>query len=316
MNDLCAALQLTSADYLFPRIGYSLFNYLEKHANIVKAKIIPWETGRDLLFAFVQLIESGVISSINGEQDLSALQVSDSLLNQRMSWKELNEEEIETIRSFWDCRAKVYEDEVINQWGYGAPLLCVHLLLSHLKKHVLNFEYSKFTFLDAACGTGLVGDYFKSSLSFYFTESEYEMDALDISPDMLEKCKEKNCYSKFYCLPLGSNDSYLVQLPNRNYNGVFCIGTFAIGGPSPSLTIPEFVRLTAPGGFICFTIQLEYLLTETNIALLDQLLASLQTGLIPGKTCQVVYLSDYLQYLPSSEPSSFYRIWILQVSQW
>lgn len=52
-NDLCPILRLSEKDLAFPRIGYTLVNILKKSADDesqqVKAEIIPWETGNDIL---------------------------------------------------------------------------------------------------------------------------------------------------------------------------------------------------------------------------------------------------------------------------
>lgn len=53
-NDLCPILRLSEKDLACPRIGYTLVNILNKKAaenesQEVKAKVVPWETGNDIL---------------------------------------------------------------------------------------------------------------------------------------------------------------------------------------------------------------------------------------------------------------------------
>lgn len=52
-NDFCPILRLSEKDVACPRIGYTLVNILKKtnedKSQQVKAKVIPWETGNDIL---------------------------------------------------------------------------------------------------------------------------------------------------------------------------------------------------------------------------------------------------------------------------
>jgi len=50
-NDFCPSTLLAESDYLFPRIDFSLYNYLTKKnkKELLKCKIKPWKSGLDIL---------------------------------------------------------------------------------------------------------------------------------------------------------------------------------------------------------------------------------------------------------------------------
>ncbi|XP_052763731.1 pyridoxal phosphate phosphatase PHOSPHO2-like [Mya arenaria] len=62
-NDLCPALRLNKEDYVFPRVGFTLWkkiNKLEKYAeeeddSEIRAKIVDWSSGLDILKVIEEL---------------------------------------------------------------------------------------------------------------------------------------------------------------------------------------------------------------------------------------------------------------------
>lgn len=50
-NDLCPCLKLRSRDIAFPRVGYKLINELDQRRGEVNAKVIPWQSGSDIMAA-------------------------------------------------------------------------------------------------------------------------------------------------------------------------------------------------------------------------------------------------------------------------
>ena len=44
-----------------------------------------------------------------------------------------------------------------------------------------------------------------------------------------------------------------IEVEDNFYGGVMCVGTFTFGHVKPN-ALDEFIRITKPGGFICFTI--------------------------------------------------------------
>ncbi|TRY64119.1 hypothetical protein TCAL_00440 [Tigriopus californicus] len=50
-NDVCPALRLRAGDIVFPRAGHPLVQFLEDKQSEMKADIVPWSTGQDILNA-------------------------------------------------------------------------------------------------------------------------------------------------------------------------------------------------------------------------------------------------------------------------
>ena len=91
--------------------------------------------------------------------------------------------------------------------------------------------------MDAGAGTGLVG---VELHKFGFTT----IDALDISPGMLNEAKKKNVYTKFICAALG--DQRIPEVETGEYDVLICIGVFAIAHVPP-VALTEMMRMVRPG---------------------------------------------------------------------
>ena len=50
-NDVCPCLKLSSRDIAFPRVGYKLMSELDRRHEEVNAKVIPWQSGSDIMEA-------------------------------------------------------------------------------------------------------------------------------------------------------------------------------------------------------------------------------------------------------------------------
>ena len=92
--------------------------------------------------------------------------------------------------------------------------------------------------MDAGAGTGLVG---VELHKFGFTT----IDALDISPGMLEEAKKKNVYRKFICAALG--DQRILEIETGEYDVLICVGVFAIAHVPP-VAIMQLIRMVKAGG--------------------------------------------------------------------
>jgi pyridoxal phosphate phosphatase PHOSPHO2 len=313
-NDLCPILRLHSHDFALIRSGHSLDACLRDKPEIrqqIRAKIIPWATGNDLLAIMIDLSLQGVLHGILNEEDIINPDLEDEpeLKQQRLAWRQYDPEELEIISQFWNHRAKKYDKEVVEDWRYTAPIVCSHLFLHFFQDFLKSGKNLRV--LDAGCGTGLVGEALHKLLvqELYPCSSSLNLEALDISSTMLDVCKDRQVHSAYHCRALGANQMSDLE----SYDGILCVGTFQIGGPSPRETLSDFLRKTNPGGLICFTIQLDFLQSEENILLFDQLIKDLQAGRVEGKSCVLLHQSVPYQYLPAVEPCAFYRIWIFRV---
>ena len=107
-----------------------------------------------------------------------------------------------------------------------------------IKKYLLNNDA---LFFDAGCGTGLVGLQLKKYGYKNFHGADLSQKLLDTVP--------KNLYQKLFNVDLNKP----IELNNNLYDTVMCVGTFTYGHVKPN-ALDEFIRITKPGGFICFTI--------------------------------------------------------------
>jgi len=151
------------------------------------------------------------------------------------------EEIVEVYRKY----APTYDEESHTVLGYAAP----ESAAKALQKHAEEAKAPKdMRILDAGAGTGLAGEWM---YKLGFTN----LDALDASPDMIEKAKlkmidDKNLYQNFYVAFLGDD----LDIETDAYDSIISVGTFAMGHARGN-AMPELVRIVKPGGLICFTVR-------------------------------------------------------------
>ena len=144
-----------------------------------------------------------------------------------------NTEELMTAYREW---AEKYDDDLLGEMGYVAPMIASKLLLSHL-------EDKGARIMDAGCGTGIVGE-------LLHRDGCVHIDGLDYSPDMLEKAREKQIYQS-----LNRHDlTKPLDITTNTYDAVISVGTFTCGHVGPE-AMNELIRITRPGGGICFTVR-------------------------------------------------------------
>lgn len=89
--------------------------------------------------------------------------------------------------------------------------------------------------LDVGAGTGLVGEALAAM-------GISQVDALDISPEMLAVAMAKGCYSKAITADLTAP----LQIADGAYGGITCAGTFTFGHVGAE-AIDELIRIGASG---------------------------------------------------------------------
>ena len=144
-----------------------------------------------------------------------------------------NHEELMDAYSEW---AGNYENDTVGEFGYVAPQItarAMHRVEPNPQARIL----------DAGCGTGLVGKYL-NDLDYRF------IDALDYSREMLDEAAKKDVYDHLAQADL----SKPLEYGDNAYDGVTCCGTFTYGHVD-ARGFDELIRITRPGGHICFTIQ-------------------------------------------------------------
>jgi predicted TPR repeat methyltransferase len=148
----------------------------------------------------------------------------------------LNASNTEELAEAYDEWADNYDQDLIDEMGYVAPLIATQLFSK-------NVDNRSAAILDAGCGTGLVGEYLRR-------HGYKNIDGLDYSRAMLEKAGHKEIYSK---LTQGDLTGTL-DIPSNTYDAVISVGTFTCGHVGPE-AFDELLRVTKPGGHICFTVR-------------------------------------------------------------
>jgi len=132
----------------------------------------------------------------------------------------------------WGDKDKYNKDMV--DWNYTVPKETAEIFNKYEKnKDTLIF--------DAGCGTGLVGLELKKYSFKNFHGADLSQTLLDTVP--------KDLYQKLVKVDLNKP----IEVENNFYGGVMCVGTFTFGHVKPN-ALDEFIRITKPGGLICFTI--------------------------------------------------------------
>ena len=132
--------------------------------------------------------------------------------------------------------ADKYDTDLIDEMGYVAPVIAGKLLLKYVKDTAVEI-------LDAGCGTGLVG-------TFLFENGCSNITGLDYSQEMLSQAKGKDVYQTL----IQSDLTQTLDISENTYDAVISVGTFTSGHVGPE-ALGELVRITKPGGCICFTVR-------------------------------------------------------------
>ena len=134
-------------------------------------------------------------------------------------------------REMYGAWAETYDDSFGRAWGYIAPREIAAILKA---------EFYGAAVLDIGAGTGLVAEHLRG----------LTVDALDITPEMLEVARAKGLYRD---LILGDLTKTL-PMADASYDAVISCGTFTHGHVGPEC-FPELLRVTRPGAlFVCGTI--------------------------------------------------------------
>lgn len=144
-----------------------------------------------------------------------------------------NHEELMDAYKDW---ASDYDSDTVGRFGYVA-----HIASGEILDGVL--EGREALILDAGCGTGLVGEVLRD-LGYS------KIDGLDYSREMLDEARGKGVYRDLMQADL----SKPLEIEDDAYDAVVCTGTFTYGHVKAD-AFDELIRITKPGGFICFTVR-------------------------------------------------------------
>lgn len=148
----------------------------------------------------------------------------------------LNAKSREELATAYDEWAERYDQDLVDEMGYVAPTLACQQLLGHLEN-----PHAKI--LDAGCGTGLVGAYL-------YKHGYHNLEGFDYSAKMLECAETKGVYKNLHRGDLTGS----LALADNSYTAIISVGTFTCGHIGPE-AFSELIRITIPGGYICFTVR-------------------------------------------------------------
>jgi len=190
----------------------------------------------------------------------------------------LNATDVEALAEAYAEWAPSYDADLVAEMGYRAYVTAADLLIAHEKD-------IEAPILDAGCGTGLVGAYLANA-------GYSQIDGLDYSADMLAEARRKGVYANL----LQGDLTGTLQIPNDRYGAVISVGTFTLGHVGPQ-ALEELIRVTKPGGHICFTVRSEAWLQHDYPTTVNELvrqgswqaIESRETDYIEqeGSTCQL-----------------------------
>lgn len=142
---------------------------------------------------------------------------------------------IET-REFYKEWAESYDQTFAVDRGYRSP--------AEVARRFRDAADGNEPVLDIGAGTGLIGEALEGT----------QIDALDLSPDMLAVAGRKAVYRSLITADLTGP----LDIPDASYGGVVSSGTFTHGHVGP-VCLPELMRIARPGAlFVCTVIPAVY----------------------------------------------------------
>ena len=126
--------------------------------------------------------------------------------------------------------AATYDNDFAKENDYRSPI--------EIAKYFNEYSNNDDTpILDVGAGTGLIGE--------HLNEPMREIDAIDISPEMLDIARFKNCYSKLIEADLTKK----LLINKDHYGAIVSAGTFTHGHIGPEV-FDELLRVTRSGGLL------------------------------------------------------------------
>jgi len=152
---------------------------------------------------------------------------------------------VEESKLAYDEMAKCW-DKISDNVGYKGHILCVEAFDRAMNSQDVYPNPKKdMKILDAGAGTGGIGEMLKA-------RGYTNVDALDISQEMLNLSSEKGLYKKLICAPL--LDTHMKEIYTAEYDVVLCAGVIVYGQVKPG-AIEQCARFVKPGGLFIFSIR-------------------------------------------------------------
>ncbi|MCJ7604767.1 MAG: class I SAM-dependent methyltransferase [Dehalococcoidales bacterium] len=203
----------------------------------------------------------------------------------KVQWVYSSKNEEELIERY-DEWAKTYDEDLERDFEYIGPRIAAAFFIKYVPD-------KKARILDAGAGTGIVGQVLNKA-------GYSNLEAMDMSPGMLEQARAKNVYQDLHRKVMGEPLGFATGA----YNSTICVGTLTVGH-APASSLDELVRVTRPGGYIVYTLRPD--VYEKNG--FKEKHAALEAE---GKW-KLVEVSDPIQVLPKGEPDVYHQVWIYRV---
>ncbi|KAL9967477.1 hypothetical protein ACROYT_G025704 [Oculina patagonica] len=160
-------------------------------------------------------------------------------------WLLTNESSTDDVIREYDEWAKTY-DESMQEPNYKVPQPFAKLFDASVSKLFPEIKKGNFKVLDVAAGTGLLG--------LELSKLGYDnIDALDMSQEMLNEAKRKGVYKKFICAAI--TDQRIPDIETGQYDALTCSSALGTAHVRPS-AFEEMIKVVKPGGVLCFNISL------------------------------------------------------------
>lgn len=140
----------------------------------------------------------------------------------------------ERLSSTYDEWAQDY-DANLQALGYRNTALVAGLVGRHVPADAGEI-------LDAACGTGLIGEHLH-------TLAYDDLVGIDLSEGMLEVSRARNVYTSLARMKLGEP----LDFEDGRFAAILAMGVLTIGHAPPG-SLDELVRITRPGGKLIFSL--------------------------------------------------------------
>ena len=128
--------------------------------------------------------------------------------------------------------------QISENVGYKGHLLCMEAFDCAVSStDVYPNSTKNIKILDVGAGTGGIGEMLKA-------RGYTNVDALDISQEMLNLAASKHLYKKLICAPL--TDTHMKEIETAEYDVVLCGGVIAYGQTPPG-AIEQCARFVKPG---------------------------------------------------------------------
>lgn len=202
----------------------------------------------------------------------------------KVQWVYASKNEAELTERY-DKWAASYDEDLERDFAYRGPQIAA----DYFKKYVPKEAH----ILDAGAGTGIVGE-------ILAREGYANVEAMDMSPGMLEQAKAKNVYQALHRRVMGQP----LGFETGAYDAVICVGTLTVGH-APASSLDELVRVTRPGGCIVFTLRPDVYEKDG--------FKEKQTVLEQAGKWELAEVCEPVLCMPKGEPDVYHQVWVYRV---